>query len=108
MMTSREEMHVVRRDQSDAQLFRDLRQMTITEALFFEAVIVQLDEEIFGAENVAIFRRALRGDVDLVRLQRAIHFARQTTAQPDQTFVMLREKFLVDPRPVMKTIEVRC
>ena len=102
-----QKMNVVRRDQTDAEVFRDFRQHAIALALLFHAVVVQLHEEIFRAENVAIFGRGLFGDVDLVRLNRGIHFAGETTAQADQSRGMLREKFLVDPRPVMKSVEMR-
>ena len=40
----------------------------------------------------------LNGDVD---------FARETTAQADQTVGMRRQQFLVDARPIMKSVEMR-
>jgi hypothetical protein len=70
-------------------------------------VIVQFDKEIFRAENVPIFGRALFRLLDVVCLNCGVDFARETATEPDQSFRMGREKFLIDPRRVMKTIEVR-
>ena len=94
-------------NQPDAQVPGDFRQNGIALSLLFHPVVVHLHEEIFRAENVAILSGALFGDVDLVRLNRGVHLARQTTAESNQSRGMLREKFLVDPRPVMKSIEMR-
>src|SRR4029077_7537355 len=85
----------------------DFWQNAIALPLLVHSVIVHFHEEILRAENVAIVRSALFGDVDLVRLNRGVHFAGETTAESDQSPGMLREKFLVDPRPVMKSVEMR-
>jgi len=78
-----QEMHIVCGDESDPQVLGDLWQNAIALPLLFHPVVVHLHEEIFRSENIAILSRALFGDVDLVRLDRAVHFARQTTAEPD-------------------------
>jgi hypothetical protein len=80
MIVASQKMDVVRRDQSDAEIFCDLRQHPIALALFFHPVIVQLHEEIFRAQNVAILGRGLFRFLDIVRLNRRIDFARETTA----------------------------
>ena len=82
-------MDVVRRDQTDAEIFRELRQHRVALALFFHPVIVQLDEEIFRAQDVAILRCGLSCLADVIRLDRRIDFARQATAQADQPRGML-------------------
>src|SRR6266478_8205552 len=99
-------MHIVCGDESDPEVLGDFWQNAIALALLFHPMVVHLHEEIFRSENVAISSRTLFGDVDLVRLNRAVHFARQTTAEPDQSRGMLCKKFLIDPRPVMKSIEM--
>ena len=60
VMAALEEMHVVRRDQTEAEFLRELRQDAIAFALRLDAVVVQLEEEILRAEDVAESRRALR------------------------------------------------
>ena len=107
MIVASQKMDIVRRDQADAEVFRDLRQHAIALALFFHPVIVQFHEEIFGAQDVAILGRGLLGSLDVVRLNRRIDFPRETTAQPDQPRRMLRQQLLVDPRSVVKPVEVR-
>src|SRR5260370_31999077 len=100
-------MDIVCGDEPDAKVPGDFWQNAIALALLVHSVIVHFHEEIVRAENVAILSRALFGDVDLVRLNRGVHFAGETTAESDQSRRMLREKFLVDPRPVMKSVEMR-
>ena len=107
MIVAPQKMHVVRRDQPNTELFRDLRQHSIALVLFFHPVVVQFHEEIFRAENVAILGRRLLRLVDVIRLDRRIDFAREAAAEPDQSRRMFRQQLLVDPRPVMKTIEMR-
>jgi hypothetical protein len=100
-------MHIVRGDQPEAQVFRDLRQHPVALVLFFHPVVVQFDEEILRAQNVAIFGRCLLCLLDVVRLECRIDFTRETPAEPDQTFLVLLQELLVDPGPVMKSIEMR-
>src|SRR5260370_8370581 len=100
-------MDIVCGDEPDAKVPGDFWQNAIALALLVHSVIVHFHEEIVRAENVAIIGGALFGDVDLVRLNRGVHFAGETTTESDQSRRMLREKFLVDPRPVMKSVERR-
>jgi len=46
-------------------------------------------------------------DVDLVSLNRGVHFASEAAAESNQTSGVLGQQFLVDPRPVMKSVEMR-
>ena len=100
-------MNVVRGDEPEAKVLRDLRQDPVALALFLDAVVVQLDEEIFRAENVPIFGGGLLCLVDIVRLNRRVYFARETAAQSNQSRRMLRQQLFVDSRSVMKSIKVR-
>ena len=102
-----QKMHVVRRDQADSEILREFGQAGVASMLLLHPVIVHFDEEIFPAENVAIFCRGRGGDVDFVGLQRGIHFAGEATAQADQSRGMCGEKLLVDSRAIMKAVEVR-
>jgi len=102
-----QKMDVIRRNQTETELFRQLRQDPVAFVLLFHAVVVQFQEEILRAEDVAILSRGLFRLVDVVRLNGGINFAGQTSAQSDQTGGMLGEKLLVDPRRVMKAVEMR-
>ena len=83
MIVPAQEMNVIRCDQTDAEIFRDLWQHTVALMLLFDSVIVHFDEEIFRAENVAIFRGGLLRLLNVVPLNRRIHFARETPAEAD-------------------------
>jgi hypothetical protein len=61
-----------------------LREHTIAFVLRFHAVIVQFHEEIFRAENIAIFGRTLFRLVEVICLNCAVDFTRKTTAQSNQ------------------------
>ena len=106
-MAPLQKMHVVRRDQAEPELLRELRQDRVAFLLCLDAVVVHFEEEIFRAENVAKFRHALPRLLEIVRLDRHVDLAFEATAQPDQSSRARSEKFLVDPRLVMKTVEVR-
>ena len=108
MIASSQKMHIVRRDQTERELFCQLRQHAIAFALHLHPVVVQLDEKVLRAQDVSILRRSLSCLGDVVRLDCRINFARQATAQSDQSLGMRRQEFLVDPGRIMKTVEMRC
>ena len=108
VIASAEKMHVIRRHEGNAQVSRNLHQRDVAHLLLFHSVIVQFHEEIFRAENIAIFHGALFCFLDVVRLNCAVDFPRKTAAQPDQTFRARGQHLLVDSRRVMKPIQMRC
>ena len=80
-----EKMHIVGRDQADAEVSGNLRQHLIALALLLNSVVVQFDEKIVRSENVPIIGGTLSCLLDVVRLYRGIDFAGETAAQPNQT-----------------------
>ena len=102
-----QEMNVVRGNEADAEVLRDLRQHAVTNLLLLNSVVVQLDKEILCAENVAILGGEFRRLVDLVGLNRRVHLAGQAATQSDQSGRVRSEQFLVDPGTIVKTVEVR-
>ena len=54
-------------------------------------MIVQFDVEILRAQDIAILRGALFRLADLIHLQGAIDFTRQTTTQRNQAGGMCRQ-----------------
>src|SRR5215472_5027396 len=107
VVVAMQKMDVVRRDETEAEIFCDLWQDPVALSLHLDPMIMHLDEEILGAENVAIFRRRLLRLLDIVCLNRGVYFTGQTTTEPNQSRRMLREQILVDPRSVMKSVEMR-
>ena len=107
VMAALEKMHIVRRDQPEPKLARDRGQGAVAFPLRLEAVIVQLEEEIFRAEDVAISRRAGPRFVELIGLDGHVDLALEAGAHPDQTLAVRGEQLLVDPRLVMHALEMR-
>src|SRR4051812_39363050 len=70
-------------------------------------MVMQLDEKILGAEDVAVFGGTFGGFGDIIGLQGGVYFAGQTAAQTDQALGVGGEKFLVYARAIMKSVEVR-
>ena len=102
-----QKMHIVGRDQAEPEFLREARQHLVAFVLRLDAVVVHFQKEILRAEDVAKFRHALARFGQIVRLDRHVDFALEATAQSDQTGRMRREQFLVDPRFVMESVEVR-
>ena len=75
-----QKVHVICRDETDAEVSRDLRQHAVARALLLHSVVVQFDEKVFRSEYVAIVGSALCCLFDVVCLNRTVDFACQTTA----------------------------
>src|SRR5262249_34917550 len=102
-------MHVVCRNQTDSELSRDLWQYAVGLALLLNSMVVQFDEKVLLPENVPVLGGTLFGLLNIVCLNRAVHFARETTAQSNQTGRARCEQLLVNPWRVMKSIQMpRC
>jgi hypothetical protein len=102
-----EEVNVVGRDQTEPEFAGEFWQMRIALLLLGHSVIVQLDEKISRAENVAIFRGQILRFFNVAGLKSAVNFTGETTAQADQTVRMRRQQILVDARPIIKTVQMR-
>src|SRR6266478_9103350 len=69
---------------------------------------MQFNKKVFRPENVSIFGGTLFRLLDIVCLNRAVDFTRETTAQSNQTGRPRCEKLFIDPRRVMKSVQMRC
>ena len=75
-----QKVHVICRDETDAEVSRDLRQHAVAPALLLHSVVVQFDKKVLRPEYVAILAGALFRLLNVVCLNRAVDFACQTTA----------------------------
>ena len=107
VMAPLQEMHVVRRHEAEPELLREFWQDRVALFLHLDAVVVHLEEEIFRAQDIAKIGCALPGLGEVIGLDRHVDLALEAAAQPDQSARMFREQLLIDPRLVMKTIEMR-
>ena len=102
-----EKVNVVRRHQPEPEFTPDFWQNTVAFSLRLQSVIVQLEEEILRAEDVAKGRRALPRLIELIGLDRHVDLALEAGAHPDQSFRVCGEQFAIDPRLVMHPLEMR-
>ncbi len=100
-------MDIIGRDKADSKVGRDARKADVAMLLLLHPMVVQFDEEILATENVAVGSSAFDGPFEVVRLQGGIDLAGQAATESDQPLGVSGEQFLVDPRPVVKTIQVR-
>jgi len=75
-----EEMNIVRGDQTDSEFLRQLGQNSIAFVLPLDALIMHLEVKIVGTKNIAEVRQALAGFRHIIRLDRHVDFALETTA----------------------------
>src|SRR2546430_10775587 len=71
-------------------------------------MVVQFDKKVLRPENVSIIGGTLFCFFNVVCLNRAVDFPRETSAQSNQTGGPLCEQLFIDSRSVMKAIQMRC
>lgn len=103
-----QKMHVVRGDEAEAEIARELRERRVHFRLRSDAVVGEFEEEIFRAEDVAVSRGELRRLREIILgVNRVRHLALQAAAKADDSLRVLREELLINPRLVVKSVEVR-
>ena len=96
---------VVGRHQRQAEVFFQPEQAGMNPAFLLETLILNFQEEILRAENIAIGGGRLAGGVQLVFHQPFRDFALQAPGEPDQALAVFGQKLLADPRLVVKTVQ---
>ena len=99
-------VHVVGGDEREIQLPRERNDAAIDHLLVLDALVLHLEEEVVGTEDVAEPGGGFERRPRLLHLQRAGDLALQATAETDQPFGVLGEQLLVDPRAGSRTL--RC
>ncbi len=106
MIAVRQIVHVVGGDERHVQVARDRREPFVDDQLLLDALILHLEEEVAGAENVA----KLGGRLECLPLATGPDFGRdlsfQAAAEADQPLRVLREQVFVDPRLVVEPFRV--
>ncbi len=100
-------MHVVRRDQRDAKFARERDQLLVErfEQVFQAIVALELDIVVV-AKELEIFFQFGFGSLDVALLQELRDLALGAAAGRDQALVVLLQCLPVDPRFVVKALEV--
>jgi len=72
--------------------------------ILIQSVILQLQEEILLAEEVAVFVRQTFGFVIAIGQQGFVDIAAKTGRERDQSFGMSRQEVFIDSRLVIKPV----
>ncbi len=98
---------VVGRDQRNAGVLAQAQQVGADLVLLLQALVLNLEEEILCAEELAEEAGSLARGVVLPFRQALGDFALQAAGKPDQPARVLGEKFLADARLVVEAVERR-
>ncbi len=99
-------VQVVGGDERDAHLRAEPQQLLVQPALLGHAVVLQLEEEVAVAEDVAIAAGDAPRLVLFAGLQGARHFAVQARRQPDEPLGVLGQVLAIDARLVVVAVEM--
>jgi hypothetical protein len=99
-------MDVVGAHQLQAEIAGNRLKARVDDFLFLDSLELHLEEEIPGAEDVAVLRRRVQRLVLLFGADAAGDLTLEAAAQPDQSRGVLREEGLVDPRLVVEALRV--
>ncbi len=99
-------VHVVRAHKRHAEVARDGQQARVDLGLLRHALVLHLEEEVAGAEQIPIGRGGLYCPLRLVRPNPGRDFAFQAAAEPNQPLRVRREDVFVDARLVIEPLRV--
>ncbi len=98
---------VVRREQRQAERARDPDQLRVDLTLLVQAMVLQLDEEALGSEDVAELPRELERALVVTRDERLAHRAAEAAARRHDPLAVPLEELEVHPGLVVVAVEVR-
>ena len=99
-------MDVVGDDERQTQVSRNRLEPDVDDLLLVDALVLHLEEEVAGTENVAIGRSRVQGLLLLFGANPCRDLSFETAAQSDKASRMLREQVLVDSRLVVEALRV--
>ena len=96
---------VVGGDQRKAKIFFQTEQVGVDAVFLFQALVLNFQEEIVRAENIAVGGGRIPGRVVVVFHQAFGDFAFQAAGKSDQSFGVLGQKLLAHPRLVIEAAQ---
>ena len=96
-------MHVIRRQQRNAKLLRQLFQLRIHHFILRQPVILNLQEEIIHPENILKLQRFPSGPVIIPVQQTKLNPAGETGRQGDDALTVRPEFLFINPRLEIKS-----
>ena len=100
-------MHVVRRDELEAELPGPRDELAVDLGLFGQAVMLQLQVEVLRAERLLEPVNGLARAGELVLLDPIGNLARKAAGEGDQAVLVRRQQLLVNARLVIIALQVR-
>ncbi len=97
---------VVRADERQVEVARDRRQPDVHDALVVDALVLHLEEEVPGAEDVTVGRRRVQRLRLLLGADPRRDFPFEAAAEADEARRVRRQQFLVDARLVVEPFGV--
>ena len=99
-------VEVVRRNERQAGLRREAQQLLVQRPLLGQAVVLELEEEVALAEDVAVLAGEAAGLVPVVGLERPRDLAAEAGAEADEPLRMPGEVLAIDPGLVVVAVDV--
>ena len=100
-------MRIVCCDKFNVQLGGNFFERGTNFNFFVKPVILKFQKKIFPPENVDVFFRKLNGTSKIVLQNRTGNFARHARTERNQPAVIFAQKFFVDTRTIIKTLNRR-
>ena len=101
-----EVVDVVGADKGQIEVAGHRQEAGVHDPLIVDALVLHLEEEVAGAEDVPIGRGRLAGALRLLRAEPRRHLALQAGAQADEPLRVPGQQLLVDPRLVVEPLRV--
>ena len=98
---------IVRQDEWESNLRRELEELLVQSLLLWEAVILYLKVEAILAEDVAVTPRKCTRMLPVINLKGTRDLTVQAAGESDQPLGILREVVKVDARLVVHAVKVR-
>ena len=102
----RQVVDVVGHDERQAEILRDRLKADVDDPLIVDALVLHLQKEVVGAEDVPIRRRRIDRPLLLLRADPGGDLTLEAAAQANEAGRMLREQLLVDARLVVEAFRV--
>ncbi len=99
-------VEVVGHDERQPDLRAKAQELAVEPLLFREAVVLELQEEVALAEDLAVLAGRLARPFPVLHLQRLGHLAAEAGTEADQPFAVLRQVLVVDAWLVVVPVEM--
>ncbi len=100
-------VQVVRHDERKADLGGEPQKLLVEPALLGHPVVLELEEEVALAEDVAVRAGELPGELPVVDLERLGDLAVEARGQADEPLAVLGQVLAIDARLVVVAVDVR-